>query len=160
MTNDRITIGSVAALNNLVLKSATGKTPFTGAVYSIRPSALAPLAGAAAAVDPSAAMFAGMAGAVLSGIGDIHAVDTIRDGVRDTHILMREPSGEVPAMVMPGMNPVQPGAVKPAAPSDSGDEAEEEEEEEEEEPAEDEEDEDKPSAGAESDDEWTSDDWE
>lgn len=160
MTNDRITIGSVAALNNLVLKSATGKTPFTGAVYSIRPSALAPLAGAAAAVDPSAAMFAGMAGAVLSGIGDIHAVDTIRDGVRDTHILMREPSGEVPAMVMPGMNPVQPGAVKPAAPSDSGDEAEEEAEEEEEEPAEDEEDEDKPSAGAESDDEWVSDDWE
>lgn len=160
MTNDRITIGSVAALNNLVLKSATGKTPFTGAVYSIRPSALAPLAGAAAAVDPSAAMFAGMAGAVLSGIGDIHAVDTIRDGVRDTHILMRAPGGEVPAMAMPGMNPAQPGAVKPVAPSDSGDETEEEAEEEEEESAEDEEDEDKPSAGAESDDEWTSDDWE
>ncbi len=159
MTNDSIAIGTVPALNNLVLKNAKAKTSFTGSVYSIRAAALAPLAGAASAVDPSAAMIAGMAGTVLSGIGDIHAVDTIRDGVRDTHILMRKPNGEAPAVAMPGMTPVQPGAVKPAAPSDSGDEAEEEEDEEDEED-EDEEDGEKPSAGAESDDEWTSDDWE
>lgn len=157
MTNDSIAIGTVPALNNLVLKNAKAKTPFAGSVYSIRANALVPLAGAAAAVDPSAAMIAGMVGTVLSGIGDIHAVDTIRDGVRDTHILMRKPSGEAPAVAMPDMTQTPSGSDKPATPSDSGaeedaDDVEETEEEEEEE-------EETTSEAADSGDEWISDDW-
>ena len=161
MTTDRIAIGTVPALNNLVLKNAQGKTPFTGSVYSIRAAALAPLAGTAAAVDPSAAMIAGMAGAVLSGIGDIHAVDTIRDGVRDTHILMRKPSGEAPAVAMPGMTPTPAKPGKPAASTESAEEdIEESEDADSEEEDEEEADEDDASSDeADTDDEWISDDW-
>ena len=121
------------------------------------------LAGTAAAVDPSAAMLAGMAGAVLSGIGDIHAVDTIRDGVRDTHILMRKPSGEAPAVAMPGMTPTPAKPGKPAASTESAEDEEEVEEAEDadsEEEAEEEADEEEASSDeADTDDEWISDDW-
>lgn len=167
MTPDRIAIGTVPALNNLVLKNATGKTPFTGAVYSIRPAAVASLAGAAASADPTAVMVAGMAGAVLSGIGDIHAVDTIRDGVRDTHILMKKPTGEAPSLVMPGATPA-PSGKKPTTESTDSSEDEDEEaddEEEEDDDAEVEDDEEPAKAdsaeeASDTDDEWISDDWE
>lgn len=177
MTGDRITIGSTAALNNLVLKSASGKVPFTGAVYSIRPAALAPMAGAAAAVDPAAGMAAGLAGAVLGAMGDIHAVDTIRDGLRDIHILVKEGTDAAPAS-MPGMIP---GGAQPTVPQsdssaddegESGDDEEEENSADEEEVIEDDEPVSKPSRGAKpapapadeeeenEDEDWESDEWE
>ena len=177
MTTDRIAIGTVPALNNLVLKSATGKTPFSGSVYSVRPSALASMAGAAAAVDPSVALFAGMAGAVLGNIGDIYAADTIRDGIRDTHILMKKPTGEAPELEMPGMTPTSSGNSQPAESSDDSDTEDVEEMADEEEFEDDEDVEDEPAKkkpakkqpvkkapvveeASDPDDEWVSEDWE
>ena len=172
MTTDRIAIGTKAALNNLVLKTARGKDSFTGAVYSIRPAALAPMAGAVAAADPAAGMVAGMAGAVLGAVGDIHAVDTIRDGVRDIHILVKKASDTPPpTMTLPG------GAKQPAPATDDDsedtDDSDEEEVDEEGEQTDDSEEEvedddtvededDKPApAGADDElEEWETDDWE
>lgn len=175
MTTDRIAIGTKAALNNLVLKTARGKDSFTGAVYSIRPAALAPMAGAVAAADPAAGMVAGMAGAVLGAVGDIHAVDTIRDGVRDIHILVKKGSDTPPpTMTLPG------GAKQPATATDDDsddsedtDDSDEEEVDEEGEQTDDSEEEvedddtvededDKPApAGADDElEEWETDDWE
>ncbi len=103
MTSNSITIGSLPALNNLVLKNARSNMSFTGSVYSIRPAALAPVVGAAAAVDPSVGMMAGVAGALLGSMGDVHAVDTIRDGVRDIHILVRKAGGaSMTPIALPG----------------------------------------------------------
>lgn len=167
MTTNRIAIGSMAALNNLVLKNAHDKVPFTGAVYSIRLAALAPMAGAAAAVDPAAGMVAGMVGAVLGSMGDIHAADTIRDGVRDIHILVKKGSDTPPpALSMPGM---VPGGAQPPADAPSGNESPEDEgEEETEQDTPDSEDDDEvveddepaPAPSQDEEEEWETDDWE
>lgn len=95
LTQNRIAIGTIPALNNLVLRTATGTTPFAGAVYTIRSQALVPLAGSlAASADPSAGMAVGLAAAFAGAIGDIEAADTIREGVRDFHLVMRPAPGE------------------------------------------------------------------
>ena len=111
---NKIAIGSSAALNQLILKNAVGKAKFAGAVYTLRPSTLAGLAAMAGAVDPGAALVAGMAGAALGQMGEIHAVDTITDGVRSIHVLVKQPAGK------PGLEPTprpMPGAVaRPVVP--------------------------------------------
>ncbi len=114
VTSNSIAIGSLPALNNLVLKHARGNMSFTGSVYSIRPAALASIVGAAAAANPAAGMMVGMAGVVLGSIGDVHAVDTIQNGVRDIHILIRKA----------GDSSIEPVALPGAVPGDtqSGDE--------------------------------------
>ena len=175
MTTDRIAIGTKAALNNLVLKTARGKDSFTGAVYSIRPAALAPMAGAVAAADPTAGMVAGMAGAMLTAVGDIHAVDTIRDGVRDIHILVKKASDTPPpAMTLPGgAKQPDPATDDDSDDSEDTDDSDEEEVDEEGEQTDDSEEEvedddtvededDKPApAGADDElEEWETDDWE
>ena len=95
LTQNRIAIGTIPNLNNLALRTATGTSRFAGAVYTIRPQALVPLAGSlAASADPSAGMAVGLAAAFAGAIGDIEATDTIRAGVRDFHLVMRPASGE------------------------------------------------------------------
>ena len=123
-TSKKIAIGSIAALNNLVLKNSHGTTPFSGAVYSLNLSALTPYIGAtAAAADPSAAMAVGMAGALLGSVGDIHAVDTITDGLRSVHVLVKAPSAPATSEV-PGSSAVGPSP----APADDEEEDDEESE--------------------------------
>ncbi len=142
-TGKKIALGTSAALNQLVLKNSTGKAPFAGAVYTLRPAALgAPLA-MAASVDPSAGMVAGMAGAALSAMGEIHAVDTIANGVRCINVMMKAPKGS------PGMQPVarpMPGGMTRPMPApaadDSDDDSEDDEDESEEEEDEEDEEED------------------
>lgn len=95
LTQDRVAVGTIPALNNLVLRTATGTSRFAGAVYTIRPRALVPLAGSlASAADPSAGMAVGLVAAFAGAVGDIEATDTIREGVRDFHLVIRPGSGE------------------------------------------------------------------
>ena len=132
---NKIAIGSSAALNQLILKNAVGKAKFAGAVYTLRPSTLAGLAAMAGTVDPGAALVAGMAGAALGQMGEIHAVDTITDGVRSIHVLVKQPAGkpglEPIARPRPGgaTRPMPGGATRPmpSAPADDEDSDDEEE---------------------------------
>ncbi len=123
-TAKKVAFGTSNALNALILKNATGKVAFTGSVYTLRPGAVGVLAQTAAAMDPGVAMIAGMAGAVLSSVGDIHAVDTITNGVRDIHIMVRAAAGN------PGHLPVarpMPGGMTRPMPAPAADDSEEDE---------------------------------
>ena len=78
--------GNSAALNGQMIKYGNGKINFSGAVYTIRPAALAIATSAA----PEAAMIAPM----LEGIGAVHVTNTIKDDVRSLHILLANPGEE------------------------------------------------------------------
>lgn len=135
-TAKKLAFGTSNALNTLILKNSTGKVPFAGSVYTLRPGAVGALAQTAAAVDPGMAMMAGMAGAVLGAVGDIHAVDTITNGVRDIHIMVKAAAGS------PGLAPVarpMPGGMTRPMPAPVADDSEDEEDEDTEEEEEDEE---------------------
>lgn len=134
---NKLAVGTSAALNQLIMKNAVGKRKFAGTVYTMRPASLAGLMALAGAADPSGGMVTGMAGAVLGGLGDIHAVDTITEGVRNIHILVKRPKG-TPAPA-PIARPMPGGAPAPAATADDEEEEDEEEEEEEDEEEEEEE---------------------
>ena len=134
-TAKKLAFGTSNALNTLILKNSTGKVPFAGSVYTLRPGAVGSLAQTAAAVDPGMAMMAGMAGAVLGAVGDIHAVDTITNGVRDIHIMVKAAAGS------PGLAPVarpMPGGMTRPMPAPVADDSEDEEDEDTEEEEEDE----------------------
>lgn len=126
-TSNKIAIGSIAALNNLVLKNSYGSSPFTGAVYSLRLSALMPYIGAtaaAAASDPSAAMAVGMAGTLVGSVGDIHAVDTITNGLRNVHVLVKAPSPPAASGAPVAPVPAVPSGPSPTPADDETDEDE------------------------------------
>ncbi len=145
LNGNKIVIGSSAALNNLVLKNSGGKSKFAGAVYTLRPASLAGLLAMAGSADPTGGLVAGMAGAVLGAVGDIHAVDTITDGVRDVHILVKPAAGnpglQPVARPMPGGSPAPRPMPAPAADDEEDDSEDDSETEEDEEESEDEEDE-------------------
>ncbi len=139
-TGKKIAIGTSAALNQLVLKNSTGKVPFTGAVYTVRPASLAAPLSMAATVDPSGGMAVGLAGAALGAMGEIHAVDTIANGVRSINVMVKAPKGS--AGNAPVARPMPGGMARPMpAPGASDDDDSEDDEEEEEEESEEEEEE-------------------
>ena len=59
---------------------------FTGAVYTLRPAALA----IASQLAPEAGMIAPM----VEGVGAVHVTNTIKDGVRTLHMLLANPAAE------------------------------------------------------------------
>ena len=125
LTQNRVAVGTIPALNNLVLRTATGTSRFAGAVYTIRPRAIVPLAGSlASTADPSAGMAVGLVAAFAGAIGDIEATDTIREGVRDFHLVIRPGSGE--PISMPTFTPSEDAA---ETPSDVDDDSQPEDEE-------------------------------
>jgi len=136
-TAKKLAFGTSNALNTLILKNSTGKVPFAGSVYTLRPGAVGSLAQTAAAVDPGMAMMTGMAGAVLGAVGDIHAVDTITNGVRDIHIMVKAAAGS-PGLA-PVARPMPGGGMTRPMPAPVADDSEDEEDEDTEEEEEDEE---------------------
>ncbi|MBE6417912.1 MAG: hypothetical protein E7033_05545 [Akkermansiaceae bacterium] len=79
-------LGNSAAFNAQMIKHGVGKINFTGAVYTVRPGAVA----VAAAAAPEAAMLTG----VLQGAPAVHATNTIADDVRTLHILITAPGAD------------------------------------------------------------------
>lgn len=84
MTQTLFAFGNSAALNKQMIKHGNGKINFSGAVYTLRPGALA--------VASEAAPELSMLGAFTQGIDAVHATDTISDGVRTIHILLALPT--------------------------------------------------------------------
>lgn len=78
--------GNSSALNGQVIKNGVGKINFTGAVYTVRPAAIA----VAAETAPEAAMLSAFTG----GVEAIHATNTIKDDVRTLHVLLAVPGEE------------------------------------------------------------------
>ena len=86
MTDTLFAFGTSSALNANMIKHGKGKINFTGAVYTLRPAALA----IASQLAPEAGMLAPM----VQGIGAVHVTNTINDGVRTLHVLLANPEAE------------------------------------------------------------------
>lgn len=86
MTDTLFAFGNSAALNANMIKHGKGKINFSGAVYTLRPAALA----IASQLAPEAGMLAPM----VQGIGAVHVTNTINNGVRTLHVLLANPEAE------------------------------------------------------------------
>lgn len=84
--NKLFAFGNSSALNAQMIKFGVGKINFCGAVYTVRPAALA--------MAESAAPQATILTAFTAGVEAVHATNTIKNDVRTLHILLAAPGQE------------------------------------------------------------------